>query len=81
MYRGPFHHVIWFMSIYHGGHLDFCLNPAKKIETILKLRGNGFKGFLMGERFMQSSRPELACKNFIAELRKELQIEKPKGAC
>ncbi len=42
------------------------------IETLLKLRKNGFRGFLMGERFMQSSRPELACKNFIAELKKAI---------
>jgi len=39
------------------------------VETIHKFRENGFKGFLMGERFMQATRPELACKNFIAELR------------
>jgi len=52
-----------------------------KIETIIKLRENGFKGFLMGEHFMQSPRPEIACKNFIAELRKELQIQKPKISC
>ena len=42
------------------------------IETIAKFRENGFKGFLMGERFMQSSRPEIACKNFIAELKQSL---------
>lgn len=42
------------------------------IDTILKFRENGFKGFLMGERFMQASRPELACKNFIAELKKAI---------
>lgn len=40
------------------------------IGTIQKFRENGFKGFLMGERFMQATRPELACKNFIAELKK-----------
>ncbi len=45
-----------------------------KIETLLNFRENGFKGFLMGERFMQSLRPELACKNFIAELKKSMVI-------
>lgn len=43
-----------------------------EVETILKFRENGFKGFLMGERFMHSSRPELAAKNFIADLKNAL---------
>lgn len=51
------------------------------IETILNFRANGFKGFLMGERFMQSSRPELACKNFITELKQKLKINTPKEGC
>lgn len=41
-----------------------------KPETIIKLKKHGFDGFLIGETFMQSSRPEKACAEFIEELRK-----------
>lgn len=43
-----------------------------EVATILKFRENGFKGFLMGERFMHEEKPELACANFINELRKSV---------
>ncbi len=39
-------------------------------KTILELKQFGFKGFLIGQAFMQQSRPEKACKEFIDELRK-----------
>ncbi|MBP7810019.1 MAG: indole-3-glycerol phosphate synthase TrpC [Bacteroidia bacterium] len=44
-------------------------------ETIQKLRGVGYNGFLVGSHFMKHPRPELACKEFINSLsktRKEL---------
>ncbi len=34
-------------------------------ETIVELKQYGFEGFLIGETFMKSSRPELACHRFI----------------
>ena len=37
-------------------------------QTIIDLKEAGFKGFLMGEAFMKSSRPEIACANFIKEV-------------
>lgn len=37
-------------------------------ETVKKLRGVGFKGFLIGERFMREPTPGLALKQFIEEL-------------
>ncbi|MEO1053955.1 MAG: indole-3-glycerol phosphate synthase TrpC [Bacteroidota bacterium] len=37
-------------------------------ETILNLKTHGFKGFLMGQSFMQYSRPEKACADFIEAL-------------
>lgn len=43
-------------------------------NTILDLRNEGFQGFLIGERFMQSSRPEKSCARFIESL-KQLQKE------
>lgn len=41
--------------------------------TIMELRAAGFQGFLMGERFMQNSRPEKSCARFIESLS---QLEK-----
>lgn len=39
-------------------------------KTILELRRLGYQGFLMGQNFMQQERPDLACREFIAEVRK-----------
>jgi indole-3-glycerol phosphate synthase len=41
----------------------------ESVDTILELRKFGFEGFLMGQNFMQHSRPEAACKEFIEQLR------------
>ncbi len=41
-------------------------NPA----TIIELKEFGYEGFLMGQNFMQHSRPENACRDFIAELKR-----------
>jgi len=37
-------------------------------DTIIELKKYGYQGFLMGQNFMQHSRPEVACKDFIDEL-------------
>lgn len=39
-------------------------------DKIITLRQHGYKGFLIGENFMRHNRPELACKEFIDDLRK-----------
>jgi indole-3-glycerol phosphate synthase len=39
------------------------------IETILKLKAHGFQGFLIGSQFMKHPQPDLACKEFIKELK------------
>ena len=39
-------------------------------HTIIKLKKQGYQGFLMGQNFMQHSRPEQACQEFIDALRK-----------
>lgn len=38
-------------------------------KIIHDLKAAGFKGFLIGETFMKHSRPEVACANFIKEVR------------
>jgi len=42
----------------------------ESVDTIAELREYGFEGFLMGQNFMQHSRPEAACKEFIDELKR-----------
>ncbi len=38
-------------------------------ETIKELRQYGYEGFLMGQNFMQHSRPEESCREFIKKLK------------
>lgn len=38
--------------------------------TVVQLRAAGFDGFLIGEQFMKSSRPEQACARFIEEIKR-----------
>lgn len=38
--------------------------------TIIEMRQAGFKGFLIGERFMRSANPEKTCRAFIEEVRR-----------
>jgi indole-3-glycerol phosphate synthase len=37
-------------------------------KDVIQLRESGYQGFLIGELFMRSSRPEKACQNFIEQL-------------
>jgi indole-3-glycerol phosphate synthase len=37
-------------------------------KDVLELKEYGFKGFLIGERFMKTPRPQQACKTFIKQL-------------
>ena len=39
-------------------------------EAIIELKKYGYEGFLLGQNFMQHSRPEQAAKDFIKQLRK-----------
>lgn len=42
----------------------------ESVQAILELKKFGYQGFLMGQNFMQHSRPEVACKELIDDLRK-----------
>ncbi|MBX2900815.1 MAG: indole-3-glycerol phosphate synthase TrpC [Cyclobacteriaceae bacterium] len=42
----------------------------EKAAVVLELKKLGYQGFLMGQNFMQHSRPEQACTEFINELKK-----------
>ena len=37
-------------------------------ETVTELKGYGYSGFLIGETFMKSGRPERAAKEFISQM-------------
>jgi len=38
-------------------------------EDVLRLKAAGFNGFLIGEHFMKHGRPEVACTDFIQQLK------------
>ena len=40
-------------------------------DTLIDLTSHGFEGFLVGEQFMKSSRPEVACREFIQSIRQK----------
>ena len=42
-------------------------------QQVLELKAAGYRGFLMGENFMKQARPELACQEFIKELKNSRQ--------
>ena len=43
----------------------------ERVDTILELKQVGYKGFLMGQNFMQQPQPGQACKEFINKLKAE----------
>ncbi len=45
----------------------------RSADNIIALREAGFRGFLIGEFFMQHTRPQYACRKLINELRKSRQ--------
>jgi indole-3-glycerol phosphate synthase len=52
---------------------DFVAVSESGIKTpqdVVYLRNAGFKGFLIGENFMTNSRPEIACKEFIEDIKR-----------
>jgi indole-3-glycerol phosphate synthase len=55
--------------------LKISESGISKPETLVSLKKAGFDGFLIGESFMKSSRPEQAAYTFIKEYRKLLAKE------
>lgn len=52
-----------------GDTVKVSESGIESVSTIMELKKYGYEGFLMGQNFMQHSRPEEACKEFIDELR------------
>jgi len=60
-------------SIEIGKHIssDFIKISESGIDNpkdVILLRQHGFQGFLIGEKFMKTGRPEKACQNFISQI-------------
>lgn len=53
-----------------SGFVKISESGISNPKTLLDLRAAGFDGFLIGENFMKSARPEQAAYNFIKEYRK-----------
>lgn len=62
-------HSIRLSALIPEGFVKVSESGINDPATIIRLKSYGFKGFLMGEHFMQDSRPERACAAFIEELR------------
>ncbi|MDH3708446.1 MAG: indole-3-glycerol phosphate synthase TrpC [Cyclobacteriaceae bacterium] len=48
-----------------------------EVDTVLGLRELGYQGFLIGQNFMEHSRPEKKCREFIAQLRQQTNNATP----
>jgi indole-3-glycerol phosphate synthase len=53
-----------------AGVVKVSESGIESVEAILDLKMYGYEGFLMGQNFMQHSRPEAAAKDFMDDLRK-----------
>ncbi len=51
--------------------LKISESGIRQPETVLTLRQHGFKGFLMGEHFMRTARPQDACAKFIQSINQQ----------
>lgn len=56
-------------SLISSDFLKISESGIHDAKTIEELRAHGFEGFLVGERFMASARPEEACKEFINSIK------------
>jgi len=57
------------------GALRVAESGIRRPEDVHRLRENGFQGFLIGEAFMRHSRPDVACRTFIAQLTQQKAID------
>ena len=62
-------------SLIPGSIVKVSESGIESPEAILDLKNYGFRGFLIGQAFMQSSRPEKAAKDFIKELNRLKKIK------
>lgn len=58
-------------------YLKISESGISKPEEILELRRMGYQGFLIGTRFMSSTSPHKACKEFILRMKEKETKEEP----
>jgi indole-3-glycerol phosphate synthase len=58
------------------GFLKVSESGISSPQTILELRQFGYRGFLIGEKFMKHGRPENEAREFMDELRRETSLNK-----
>jgi indole-3-glycerol phosphate synthase len=62
-------HSIKLAALIPDGFIRIAESGISNTEIYMQLKENGFHGFLMGEKFMATSQPHLACQEFITSLR------------
>lgn len=62
-------HSLNLASMLPAGAVKVSESGIDNPDTIKMLRSNGFKGFLIGENFMKTSDPALACTDFINKIK------------
>jgi len=55
-----------------GEFIKISESGISKVESIVKLNKVGYDGFLIGENFMKSSKPEESAYNFIKQVENEI---------
>lgn len=53
------------------GIVKIAESGIRNFKNIIELKKHGFDGFLIGESFMKTKKPELACRGFIKQLNHE----------
>ena len=67
-FRVDINHSIELGNKIPSNKIKIAESGIKDVDTIRVLREHGFKGFLMGEKFMKEKDPGLAFKKFVEEL-------------
>ena len=62
------HQSIMMSKLLPENMIKISESGIETIEDIIKLKAHGYKGFLMGSKFMQHPQPDMACKEFIKQL-------------
>ena len=52
-----------------NGFVKVAESGISSVEALIHFRNNGFQGFLIGENFMKTENPGIACEQFIETLR------------
>jgi len=68
-FKVDINHSVYLSKLIPGDKIKIAESGIESADTVKMLREEGFKGFLIGEKFMKESNPGLACNNFIKQLK------------